>query len=366
MDNTDRVSPIHIIFLITTASGFNTHVFLIHHLISSSGRDAWISVLITMVLAILWAPLLFFIHKKTYSESIFNLIENRLGKKLSLFLLSIMIIYFTLISIVTLRETITWTTIAYLPETPQILVSMIIISLCWYLSISKFSVMNVINVLLLTFIIIFGLFVGISNIQFKNYSLIMPMLEYGYRPVIEGVFYQASGVMEITLFLLLQHKIKKPFRFRHLFIAILFLTILTLGPLLGAIAEFGVQEAQKQRFPAYEQWNLVSIGIYINHVDFLSIYQWLSGIFIRISLFLFIVKETIKVKNTRIKNLLLLMLSIVIAGGALIPITDFQFLYLVKKFILPASFIFFFSLPIILTMIVFIKPKNERGQTNEV
>ena len=43
---------------------------------------------------------------------------------------------------------------------------------------------------------------------------------------------------------------------------------LTLGPLIGAITEFGPNEATKQRYPAYEEWGLVTIGRYIEHLDF--------------------------------------------------------------------------------------------------
>ena len=59
---------------------------------------------------------------------------------------------------------------------------------------------------------------------------------------------------------------------------------LTMGPTIGAITEFGPIEAAKQRYPAYEEWGLGSIGRFIEHFDFLSIYQWLTGAFIRVGL----------------------------------------------------------------------------------
>lgn len=71
-------------------------------------------------------------------------------------------------------------------------------------------------------------------------------------------------------------------------IAIFFLA---LGPLVGAIAEFGAEEAGKLKVPAHEQWKLLSLGIHITRLDFLSIFQWRSGAFIRISLCMFIVNQ---------------------------------------------------------------------------
>ncbi|XRD23741.1 hypothetical protein AABM34_14730 [Lysinibacillus fusiformis] len=53
-------------------------------------------------------------------------------------------------------------------------------------------------------------------------------------------------------------------------------------------------EASKQRYPAYEEWGLVTIGRYIEHLDFFSIYQWLTGTFIRVSFLLYIVADLLK------------------------------------------------------------------------
>ncbi|WP_259455724.1 GerAB/ArcD/ProY family transporter [Bacillus sp. PK3_68] len=128
--------------------------------------------------------------------------------------------------------------------------------------------LNILNIFLLFFIVIFGFFVAIANIQHKNYSLLLPILEHGYDPIMKSLIFQASGLAEIFIFLLLQHKINAPLRFRHYAAIIIILTVLTTGPLIGAIIEFGPVEAAKQRFPAYEEWGLVSLGTFIEHVDF--------------------------------------------------------------------------------------------------
>src|SRR5699024_2256361 len=126
--------------------------------------------------------------------------------------------------------------------------------------------------------------------QFKDFSLMLPMLEHGYDPVFRSIIYQGSGMVEIFLFLMLQHKFQSEFKYRHFLVTALILTYLTLGPLVGAIEEFGPKQAAMQRYPAYEEWGLARLGAYIEHVDYLSIYQWLTGAFIRITLFLYFVR----------------------------------------------------------------------------
>src|SRR5207253_7154220 len=106
---------------------------------------------------------------------------------------------------------------------------------------------------------------------------------------------------------------------------------LTLGPLIGAITEFGPTEAAKQMYPAYEEWAIVSIGRFIEHLDFFSIYQWLSGNFIRVSLFLFIALETLRFKNKRNRSLVLAFFCLLILGYQLIPFNNLIYYRVEKK-----------------------------------
>lgn len=107
---------------------------------------------------------------------------------------------------------------------------------------------------------------------------------------------------------------------------------LTLGPLLGSIAIFGPEEASNQRYPAYEEWRLLKIGKYIEHVDFFSIYQWLSGGFIRISFGLYIIGQLFSFK-TRKRNVLIGISSLITFVAVLLPISDIEFVRFYKMFI---------------------------------
>jgi len=90
--------------------------------------------------------------------------------------------------------------------------------------------------------------------------------------------------------------------------------------LTGAIAEFGPIESTRQRFPAFEQWRLLTIGKDIENVEFFAIYQWLSGSFVRISLCILLICELLQVRSYAKKWLQLLFL-----GGSMIMITSFPF-----------------------------------------
>ncbi|WP_245980216.1 endospore germination permease [Peribacillus asahii] len=363
---TDSITPFQLILIATTTIGLNNHVFAVSPLIREVGRDSWMTVIITMLLMMLWIPLLIYIHKKTNRQPLFEWLKESIGKTATNILTFIFISYLIVMAGFTLRETITWISILFLPETPVFLITFLFIFTCWQLAITSLRTLNILNIFLLFFITILGFFVSFANIEHKNFMLLLPLLEHGYQPVLSGTIYQAAGISEIFIFLLLQHKVQKPLNWRHFVSIILILTILTIGPLIGAIIEFGPTEASIQRFPPYEEWGLVSLGNFVEHVDFLSIYQWLAGAFIRLALLLLLMKEILPSKADKVKNKYLFGFSLIIAGIVLAPISDFRFSYLTANIILPGTFLFFFSFSLLISVLVIISSRKKRGASYEI
>ncbi|GLY12658.1 GerAB/ArcD/ProY family transporter [Pseudobacillus badius] len=366
MNKSDSITPLQVILLGMTAIGLKNHVLAIAPLIETAGRDAWLAVLFTFALQLLWLPLLLYIHRQCNGQPLLVWLSGIIGSRLTKMIAAIFIGYLIIMSSITLRETIDWTGIAYLPETPPFILVILFVFTCWMLASTNLRTVNMANIFLLFFIIILGVFVAVANIQHKNHSLLLPVLEHGYGRVFDAMIYQASGMSEIFLFLLLQHKISSQVRFKHLLAISVVLTGLTLGPLIGAIIEFGPAEASIQRFPPFEEWGIVSIGRFIEHVDFLSIYQWLSGVFIRISLFLLLVKEVLILSPEEKKPKVLLFVSFTVGALTLTPITDFQFNAWLKAFLLPLTFWFFFTFSIFLGVMAIIYRMKKRRVSNEV
>ncbi len=144
------------------------------------------------------------------------------------------------------------------------------------------------------------------------------------------------------MLLFLQHQYKDRIRWYHFGIMLFILMGLTLGPLIGAITEFGPVEAAKQRYPAYEEWGLVSIGRYIEHLDFFSIYQWLTGTFIRVSFMLYIVADLLKMTSKPKQIWKMLAPPFFFICLPLIILNENIFLKVKGNYILTATVIFFF------------------------
>ncbi|MFC6229124.1 endospore germination permease [Paenibacillus allorhizosphaerae] len=320
------------------AIGLMNHVMVIPPLIAEAQRDAWISVLVMIVPFLLWTFILYCIMKQTSQQPIIPWFQQRFGTIVGVAIRLFFLVYLFFISVLTLKDTVLWTHVSYLPRTPQLVLSISMLLLCFYGARYGLQAIAITSGFLLPFVIIFGDFVMSSNLPVKDYSLLTPIFEQGMTPALRGSLYVGGGLAELILLLLFQQHLKCKVRLWSLWVMLLFLMVLVLGPATGAIAEFGPYEAAALRYPAFEEWRLVKVGKYIQHVDFLSIYQWLSGAFVRISIALYLMLELLSTgTNKKSKLYILVSLSAINVVVVALPISDMQYLIFLKQIYLPGS-----------------------------
>lgn len=354
------ISLLHIIFLTMTFIGLKNHVTIIPSLINGAGRDAWISVLVATLLIIPWLLLPFFTLKNLQDESVRQYLLKRyprFGKAL----IYVTVFYLILMAAITMHETLQWVSTTFLINTPFLLLFFFFTIVCFLLATSSILTITMVNVIVLFVVVVLGFFVAFVNIQVKDYSLLRPFFEHGFSPVFTSMLYPASGFVEVYLLLFIQHHFKTKLKYRHLLLILFLLLGLTMGPLIGAIAEFGPVEAAKQRYPAYEEWRIASIGSFINHVDFFSIYQWLTGAFVRIGFILFIAIELLGYTGQKKKIWEYIVPVFVFLSLPLFLLDDSIFSKWKGQYFLISTTIFFFMLSIIIFILVNRKTKRKVG-----
>lgn len=365
MDNSNKITLFQMTLIIMTAVGLKNHVIVIPALLISGGRDSWIGVLVVAIFTLIWAFLLLYIYKGLNGQHINNWLKENVGKAFSIAFRGIIGFYLVIMVCVTLRETITWTNVSYLWRTPPLALTLLFLVPCLLAALTSLRTIAIANFFLLALVVVLGHFVATANIQFKNYSLLLPMFEDGVRPIIKSLVYQASGMVELIVLILYQHQYHTKLRYRHFIINTIILTLLTLGPLTGAIIEFGPEEAALQRYPAYEEWALVRVGKYIEHVDYLSIYQWLSGAFIRVTILLYTIRILLNKKSKKVNVWVLLVASFIITIAVIIPVDDKYFFYFLNNIALPATFYFFFTISLVLGLFVFLNNRRRKKEGNQ-
>ncbi|WP_210366012.1 endospore germination permease [Bacillus sp. REN3] len=359
----EKINVILGLFIIITAAGIVSHVIVIPAILDEAGRDAWISVLLIGPLLLVWILLLFFIQKKTGQQHLFLWISEK-GSKVSSYILAVLICLFLLATAaVSFIDTVSWATTTYLARTPTVVISTSLAVICLLPALNGIRSVAVINCILLPLVLIFGIMVALGNIPNKDYGMLRPFLENGWKRVMRGTMDSGAGIFELFFVLLFQHKIGGKFSLKSLLITGMFLVILTIGPLMGSIAIFGPMEAAKQRFPAYEQWAMLNLGRYLEHLDFISIYQWMVGIFIRISLLIYLIPEMFNFKGKK-RVIIQIFIAFFLSVSVLInPMSDMAFLSFLKNYFLPFSSFFLFLITVFLSLYVVIKTKKKGGRS---
>ncbi|MFC3771160.1 endospore germination permease [Paenibacillus sp. GCM10012303] len=357
MLRTDKLSPLQIYFMLILVVGLVNHVTIIPLLLQASAKDAWMGVLLSLGPLLLWVLLIAYIAKATHQRNFMGWLRDRTGVWLSSLIAALLSLYLFANAYITLKETIMWIQVTFLPQTPITVTGSVLLTLCYYSSRKGIKSLAIASGFLLPAVLAFGYFVMGSNFQFKRYELLFPPFMNGVMPAVKSAQYVAASIMELIVLLILQHYLISSLKRTHLFVLVLVMGGLTIGPLMGAIATFGLESVQL-RYPSYEQWRLVTIGSYIAHVDFLSIYQWLSGAFVRISLMVLLISEVWRIKAPRQKNgfqfgLCGLLLVLVVA-----PLSDTGFLKLLTGYY-TTVFWYLLALSLLLFLIVYIQARKK-------
>ena len=360
MNVTKKISVLQALFLLIMAVGFSNHVTIIPLLLQVGYRDSWISVICAYLLFNAWILIPYFIAKKTGELSLPEWLTQNFGKWTARLFIWPFALYLLVIAAITLKETTNWVNITYLPQTPKTVVAVTFILLCLFIASSGIRSIAIASGLLLPLVWVFGYFVMTANFPYKDYSKLFPIFTQGVSPILHAMVYAGGGFIEAFILIFIRHHIAKPLRFGSWILLAFILCGLTLGPLMGAIATYGPVESANQRYPAFEQWRLVVIGKYIAHVDFLALYQWLSGAFIRIALALYIILDWVQPNRKAAKRSFLTLLFIILMAIIIAPISDIKYVQLIRGVYYPYALIVILAASSLLAGLVFLKSRTRR------
>ena len=360
-----KISSIQTLSIFFLSIGLLNHVILIPFLLSTGGRDAWFFSILTIGLIPIWVYILSRIIKNMDNQSLTDWLENRFGKHIKNIALFFIAIYLISLVLATTKETIDWITTSFLFETPSLAIIIPFTLLCIFLAHSGMRSIAICSSVLLPIVVILGIFVATGNIPKKDYSHLLPLFENGYFHGIKTLQYSGYGLAELILIVFFQEKLSDQLNLKVLVFLCLGLMFLLLGPLTAALAEFGPNLAEAMRYPAYEQWRLLTIGKYIEHTDFFSIYQWLAGAYIRVSMALFLIMEVFKGKTNNVKLGILFAVGFLMVVISIVPFSNFKFLHVSQTFYYPGAFYFLLLLSAFLFIGTFIRSKEGKRHANE-
>ncbi len=354
------ISIIQTSMIMLLCVGLMNHVLVIPVLLEKAGRDAWISTLLIGIPLLLWIPLIYYILKKLKNEHFLVWLKEKYSQWVAWLMALPFLVYLYLIGYITLHETTTWLLTSNLPRTPMLVTGSVFMILCFFAARSGMKTIAILSGVLLPLVIILGYFASFANHKFKDFGLLFPMFEHGVEPTLNGMIYAGSGMVEMIIVILFRRHIVADYKLWHLWILGLLFIYLTFGPLVGAITEFGPLAATTERYPAFEEWRLVKLGQHLEHVDFLVIYQWAAGAFIRIAAAIFLIVDLFHMKSKRSNTIVLLLITVSLVVINQLTLSDQTFLYLLTKYYFPISlFVMIICSFILFVLAIFAKESKD-------
>jgi len=324
--------------IIILSTGILSHVMALPVILNIAGRDSWVSVIIAAPIYLIWIFIFIKLVHGLKRISLIDWIEQHWGISMG-WLMKIVFcgaLFFN--SFYTMIDTVMWTNSTYLQQTPIFVIMLCFVLVCFFMAFSGLQSIAIVASILLPLVSFLGYFISFSNMKFKDYSLLFPIFDQGLQPPIHGSFYVLSSLFDVWIYILFAHHVKKKIKPWQLFLFGLFMLMIALGPIIGGITEFGPEEAMKQRHTAYDQWKILSLGQLLQHTDFLSIYQWLSGSITRSAISLYLMVDIFQFKTNKQRYMVMTLLKVLMIGLLFLPWRSEMMLYILQSFYFPALF----------------------------
>lgn len=281
------------------------HVVILPLMYDVSGRDCWISVVLSLPFALLFVWMIYQLRRQNPEKEYLPFIQEMIGKPLAYVLNTLLMLYFLFLCSFSLAALADMTFIAFMPDTP------IWALVLWALLFCLFAVFKGIKTIaqmagILTFIALTtGHSISILDAPKKDWANILPILEFGWTPVIFGALVLISIWMELIYLLLLPLKNVQEKRLLLVWnVGIILNGFMMASTLTGAILIFGAGQVDNFSYPSLEIVRLITLG-FIDRFDIYGLILMTFGCYIRGSLYfrlafdLIFNKQTVEKKRSK-------------------------------------------------------------------
>jgi spore germination protein KB len=345
-------SRMQLLFVLILFIGISNHVLIVPHLLGTAKRDAWVCVLIAYLILLGWGALISYILSKNKQRlPLFLWMTERTGKVIPCFIISMFFLYLILIGFISFFDLIASVKIYFMPVTPTGVVVIPFLLLSVWAAFKGLKMIVYTSTVLLPLVWLLGHFVAFTTIERKKYSFLFPIFADDDASILKGVIIILGGSVDLLVLFLLHHYFNKPVSYGYIVILLTILAGLIIGPTMGALSAFGPNVAADLRFPAFEQWRLVTIGDHVSHVDSLAVLQLLCGTIIRIALCLYLLPDIVRIKAPQWRLSLIIIPAVGFGSAMVMHISDIWMQTTLKMYFYPSAFLFGIGMTLILFII---------------
>jgi len=280
----NRVSIMEVVFLSVAVTVSTAVMFTPYFAAQVAGQDAWISVLVSGLLAVIpaWAAGTLMNHFP--QQSIIQALPKIFGRILGTLVALMFAAYFIFAAALALWRLEVFTVRFLLTETPQLAIRTLFL-LC--VALAAFSGTTplirtsayIVPVGVLVIILVIGL-----PISRMNPTFLFPVFESGYRPMINAAIMLLGWICQVPLVIMMfQRYVQAKFLVNSVKKIILGVVISTFALELGAagtLAAFGPIQTASMFYPAFEVARIISVGAFFERIEVIFIGVWIAGILV--------------------------------------------------------------------------------------
>ncbi|WP_449241241.1 GerAB/ArcD/ProY family transporter [Desulfoscipio gibsoniae] len=248
-------------------------------------QDAWLSMLLAMLLALPIAGITARLGTLFPSKTIVQYTEDILGKWPGKLLSLLYLLWFIQICSVMIREYSSFLADAIMPETPLIVINILGTGLAAYTVKKGLEVLARVNQIFLPLIIISVILIFLLALPEMRIERFLPVLESSALEIFKGSVAPWAWIGEISTFAMLIPFLAQPGQARRIAVATvslvgLFFTLLA----LATVATFG-PAISNMTFPVLNTARVINIANFIERPEPLIMAIWITGGLLKISVF---------------------------------------------------------------------------------
>lgn len=332
-----KINAFHGYFLCMSAMFTLSQISGVVILIEDAKRDAFISTIFGCMAYFLFAYWIYRILKNLKpNQSFLEILERKMGFLVAWTVRCWIALFLFCELFVVHKNIVTWVKSMIIPFTPIWAISLPLLVVCTYLAVKGIKPISITFSILLPVLLILILFMFMFTLKFRQFDILLPLFSEGAQPILKGTATTFRAGMELFFLLLLSPHIQGDFKWKHFATVLSIVSFFFINATVSLLTTFGPTEASKQRFPLFTQWRLVRISSFVEHLDFLSMYQWLSNASILISMGLFLFGDLLTSKQLH-KKIAIMTLTAILFICVEIHINDSDFLTFTKTYYYPLS-----------------------------
>lgn len=270
-------------------------VFLPSLIISQANQDAWISVILLVIIFLFISFIYQALCKKMGRKDLVNFTREVFGEILTIPFALYIIISFIILSGVVVRETSEVMKTAYLPQTPLWFFNITLILVSSYVAFLGLEVIGR-SLEVLFYILLFFFLIYISLlISDLSFEFIKPIGAQGIDKIWNGIFPGITFFGEIFIILILApHLTQKGRVLKPLIFALLIGGSIFFISILVILMLFGPEFSKNLTIPLITAFSYVKKFRVIERLDPLFIFIWISSGIFKISIFIYVSVYTLQ------------------------------------------------------------------------